>query len=283
MSANGDIPREMPSRSRIAPSIDLSPRLGEKRLTHAPSRAGPRLSEFITTLHGLGDAIALVLLIVLGWAAFFFVGPLLCAGLVLMRAADVAVPADAALLFYGTAAAWLLALIVSIVARATRVAWQSLRASTAAEAGRRGARAGNDMREGRPVGGERFATAGGEAPRPSPFAFSFRDPWVAWAAEEAKRVKRERTEQLRAERARGGGGGTHRTAPPRPVPPRAPEPDPHAVLGVPRGASADAIRKAYRELVKKHHPDRVTDRSAAVRKAAHQKILEIRKAYDALR
>ena len=46
---------------------------------------------------------------------------------------------------------------------------------------------------------------------------------------------------------------------------------------------ARPFRKAYRELVKKHHPDRVTDRSAAVRKAAHQKILEIRKAYDALR
>ena len=283
----------MPSRSRIAPRIDLSRHLGEKRLTHAPSRAGPRLSEFITTLHGLGDAVALVALIVLGWAAFFFVGPLLCAGLVLMRAADVTIPADAALLFYGTAAAWSVALILSLVARAVRVAWQSLRASTAAEAGRRGARAGHDMREGRPVGGERFATAGGEAPRPSPFAFSFRDPWVAWASEEAKRVKRERTEQLRAQRTHGGGpssgtrngagGSTHGTPPPRPAPPRAPEPDPHAVLGVPRGASADSIRKAYRELVKKHHPDRVTDRSAAVRKAAHQKILEIRKAYDALR
>ena len=52
---------------------------------------------------------------------------------------------------------------------------------------------------------------------------------------------------------------------------------------MPRGASAEAVRKAYRELVKKHHPDKVTDRSAAVRKAAHLRILEIRRAYDALK
>ena len=35
--------------------------------------------------------------------------------------------------------------------------------------------------------------------------------------------------------------------------------------------------------LKKHHPDKVTDRSATVRKAAHQRILEIRRAYDALK
>ena len=234
----------------------------------------------MSPLHGLGDALALVTLVMLAWAAFFFVGPILCASLVLLRAAGAPVPADAALLFYGTAAAWILALIISLIARALRVAWQSLRASTAAEAGRRGARAGSDIRAGRSVG---------EAPRPSPFAFSFRDPWVAWAAEEAKRVRRERTEQLRAARARGGHArrdpraGARSEPPPRAAPPGEPEPDPHQVLGVPAGASAHAIRKAYRELVKKHHPDRVTDRSAAVRKAAHQKILEIRRAYDALR
>lgn len=31
--------------------------------------------------------------------------------------------------------------------------------------------------------------------------------------------------------------------------------DPYAVLGVPRDADADAIRKAYRGLARKHHPD----------------------------
>lgn len=32
--------------------------------------------------------------------------------------------------------------------------------------------------------------------------------------------------------------------------------DPHAVLGVAPGASADAVTSAYRELAKRHHPDR---------------------------
>jgi DnaJ domain len=53
--------------------------------------------------------------------------------------------------------------------------------------------------------------------------------------------------------------------------------DPHAVLGVAPGASADEITSSYRELAKRWHPDR------APGAAAEARMVEINAAYELLR
>ncbi len=56
--------------------------------------------------------------------------------------------------------------------------------------------------------------------------------------------------------------------------------NPYQVLGVPEGASPEAIRAAYRELVKKYHPDRYQDNP--LKELAEEKLKEINEAYDIL-
>lgn len=53
--------------------------------------------------------------------------------------------------------------------------------------------------------------------------------------------------------------------------------DPHAVLGVSRGASEEEVRLAYRRLARKHHPDcNPNDTTAQAR------FTEVRQAYEQL-
>ncbi len=56
--------------------------------------------------------------------------------------------------------------------------------------------------------------------------------------------------------------------------------DPYTVLGVPRGASEEEIKKAYRALARKYHPDNYTD--SPLSDLAEEKMKEINEAYDAI-
>lgn len=56
--------------------------------------------------------------------------------------------------------------------------------------------------------------------------------------------------------------------------------NPYEVLGLKQGASQEEIKKAYRELVKKYHPDRHTNNE--LKDLAQEKMREINEAYDTL-
>jgi DnaJ-class molecular chaperone len=56
-----------------------------------------------------------------------------------------------------------------------------------------------------------------------------------------------------------------------------PSNDPYRLLGVPRGANGDDVRKAYRRLARAHHPDANPDDPAA-----EERFKEIQQAYEIL-
>ncbi|HSP99076.1 MAG TPA: J domain-containing protein, partial [Candidatus Dormibacteraeota bacterium] len=58
--------------------------------------------------------------------------------------------------------------------------------------------------------------------------------------------------------------------------------DPYDVLDVRRGASRDEITRAYREQMKRYHPDRVSGLGDELQEVAHRKTLEIQRAYAEL-
>lgn len=59
--------------------------------------------------------------------------------------------------------------------------------------------------------------------------------------------------------------------------------DPYEVLGIARGASQKDIRRAYHEQLRRYHPDRVDDLGDELQKVAHQRTLDIRRAWDELK
>ena len=56
--------------------------------------------------------------------------------------------------------------------------------------------------------------------------------------------------------------------------------DPYETLGVSKNASQDEIKKAYRKLAKKYHPDNYANNPLA--DLAAEKFKEINEAYEAL-
>ncbi len=58
--------------------------------------------------------------------------------------------------------------------------------------------------------------------------------------------------------------------------------DYYEVLGVQKNASADELKKAYRKLAIKYHPDRQQGKSDAEKKEAEEKFKEAAEAYDVL-
>ncbi len=58
--------------------------------------------------------------------------------------------------------------------------------------------------------------------------------------------------------------------------------NPYKILGVEEGASEEDIKKVYKKLVAKYHPDKVQHLGKEFQELAHKKFVAIHKAYDIL-
>jgi DnaJ like chaperone protein len=94
------------------------------------------------------------------------------------------------------------------------------------------------------------------------------------------RAKSERAyyQQGQGRRAEGYQGDQRRSQTDK----RLSKPDPYEVLGVNRGSSIGEIKKAYRRLAGKYHPDKVTHLGEEFRGLAEKKFKEIQEAYQEL-
>ncbi|WP_394747803.1 tellurite resistance TerB family protein [Spongiimicrobium salis] len=54
----------------------------------------------------------------------------------------------------------------------------------------------------------------------------------------------------------------------------------YKILEIERSASDDEVKKAYRKMAKKYHPDRVVTENEAIKKGAEEKFKKVQKAYE---
>ncbi len=59
--------------------------------------------------------------------------------------------------------------------------------------------------------------------------------------------------------------------------------DAYKILGIEKDASDDDVKKAYRSMAMKHHPDKVANLGEDVRKAAEEKFKSIQNAYERIK
>jgi len=59
--------------------------------------------------------------------------------------------------------------------------------------------------------------------------------------------------------------------------------DPYAVLGLDRGAGHGEIKRAYRRLISQHHPDKLGDVPAELKRRVEERAREINAAYERIR
>ncbi len=56
----------------------------------------------------------------------------------------------------------------------------------------------------------------------------------------------------------------------------------YKILEIDKTATDDEVKKAYRRMAKKYHPDRVVTENEAIKKGAEEKFKEVQKAYDTI-
>lgn len=56
----------------------------------------------------------------------------------------------------------------------------------------------------------------------------------------------------------------------------------YKILEIPKSATDDEVKKAYRTMAKKYHPDRVNTENEAIKKGAEEKFKQVQKAYETI-